>query len=250
MGICKIVKYFDSGLVLTIIFNRTIHTFITKSNQTSSVGGNSFSKIVNSLRQAAIQGQQDNQKSSFTFQQSRLVTANNNSVSDGGSKLDSKQTNLNDKSSALQQHLNNLLHQQLLSAGAIQSADRIEHLNQEVTSSSFNQKNLPVLGQNPKLHWPSTKSVVKTKKKTRQTNLMPALLIITLLVGMGTLGYISYYLYSQNQSLQKQAYAQSNNLKQDARLQKLIQTYEQEIANLQQKLNSLEQCHKSTTNSN
>jgi hypothetical protein len=61
---------------------------------------------------------------------------------------------------------------------------------------------------------------------------------------MGTLGYISYYLYSQNQSLQKQAYAQSNNLKQDARLQKLIQTYEQEIANLQQKLNSLEQCHK------
>lgn len=138
---------------------------MTKSNQTSSVGGNSFSKIVNSLRQVAIQGQQDNQKSSFTFQQSRLVTANNNSVSDGGSKLDSKQTNLNDKSSALQQHLNNLLHQQSLSAGAIQSADRIEHLNQEVTSSSFKRKNLPALGQNPKLHWPSTKSVVKTKKK-------------------------------------------------------------------------------------
>jgi len=138
---------------------------MTKSNQTSSVGGNSFSKIVNSLRQVAIQGQQDNQKPSFTFQQSRLVTANNSSVSDGGSKLDSKQTNLNDKSSALQQHLNNLLHQQSLSAGAIQSADRIEHLNQEVTSSSFKRKNLPALGQNPKLYWPSTKSVVKTKKK-------------------------------------------------------------------------------------
>ena len=58
--------------------------------------------------------------------------------------------------------------------------------------------------------------MVTTKKQTRQTNLMPALLIITLLVGMGTVGYISYYLYSQNQSLQKQAYAQSNNLKQDA----------------------------------
>ena len=140
MGICKIVKYSDSGLVLTIIFNRTIHTFITKSNQTRSVSGNSFSKTVNFLRQVAIRGQQDNQKPSFTFQQSRLVTANNNSVSDGGSKLDSKQTNLNDKSSVLQQHLNNLLHQQSLSAGAIQSADRIEHLNQEVTSSSFNQK--------------------------------------------------------------------------------------------------------------
>jgi hypothetical protein len=91
VGICKIVKYSDSGLVLIIIFNRTIHTFMTKSNQTSSVGGNSFSKIVNSLRQVAIQGQQDNQKPSFTFQQSRLVTANNSSVSDGGSKLDSKQ---------------------------------------------------------------------------------------------------------------------------------------------------------------
>ena len=79
---------------------------------------------------------------------------------------------------------------------------------------------------------------------------MLALLIITLLVGIGTLGYVSYYLYSQNQSLQKPAYAQSNNLKQDARLPKLIQTYEQEIANLQQKLNSPEQYHKSTTNSN
>ena len=45
---------------------------------------------------------------------------------------------------------------------------------------------------------------------------MLALLIITLLVGIGTLGYVSYYLYSQNQSLQKQAYVQSNTLKQDA----------------------------------
>ena len=33
---------------------------------------------------------------------------------------------------------------------------------------------------------------------------------------IGTVGYISYYLYSQNQSLQKQAYVQSNTLKQDA----------------------------------
>ena len=114
---------------------------MTRSNQTSSVGGTVLaSETVNFLRQVAIQGQQNNQKPSFTFQQSRLVTANNNSVSDGGSKLDSKQTNLNDKSSVLQQHLNNLLHQQSLLTGAIQSADRIEHLNQEVTSSSFNQK--------------------------------------------------------------------------------------------------------------
>jgi pterin-4a-carbinolamine dehydratase len=222
---------------------------MAESNQTTSVGGNNFSQTVNFLRQVATQDQQDNQNPNFTFQQSRLVTTNDNSVSDGVSKLDSKQTNLNDKSSALQQHLNDLLHQQSLSLGAIQSVEQIKHLNQEVTSSSFNQKNLPVLGQNPKLHWQSTKPMVKTKKKTRQTNLIPTLLIITLLVGIGTLGYISYYLYSQNQSLQKQAYTQSNNLKQDARLQKLIQTYEQEIANLQQKLNSLEQCHKSTTNS-
>jgi hypothetical protein len=217
--ICKIVKYSDSGLVLTTSFNRGMLNFMAESNQTSSVGGKNFSKTVNFLRQVAIQGQQDNQKPSFAFQQSRLVTANNNSVSDRGSKLDSKQTNLNDKSSALQQHLNNLLHQQSLSAGTIQSADRIEHLNQEVTSSSFNQKNLPVLGQNPKLHWQSTKSVVKTKKQTRQTNLIPTLLIITLLVGIGTLGYISYYFYSQNQSLQKQVYSQSNHQNQDARLQ-------------------------------
>jgi len=71
--------------------------------------------------------------------------------------------------------------------------------------------------------------------ENQETNLMPALLIITLLVGMGTVGYISYYLYSQNQSLQKQAYTQSNTLKQGVRLPKLIQTYEQEIASLQQK---------------
>ena len=149
VGICKIVKYSDSGLVLTTSFNRGMLNPMAESNQTRNVGGNSFSQTVNFLRQVVIQGQQDNQKPSFTFQQSRLVTANNNSVSDGGSKLDSKQTNLNDKSSVLQQHLNNLLHQQSLLTGAIQSADRIEHLNQEVTPSSFNQKKLTCIRSKP-----------------------------------------------------------------------------------------------------
>jgi len=57
--------------------------------------------------------------------------------------------------------------------------------------------------------------VVTTKKQTRQTNLMPAFNYF-ISWNIGTVGYISYYLYSQNQSLQKQAYVQSNTLKQDA----------------------------------
>jgi len=43
--------------------------------------------------------------------------------------------------------------------------------------------------------------------------------------------------------LQKQVYAQPSNLNQDVRLRKLVETYEQEIANLRQKLNNLEQCN-------
>ena len=57
-----------------------------------------------------------------------------------------------------------------------------------MTSSSFNQKNLPVLGQNPKLHWQSTKSVVTAKKQTRQTNLMPAFNYF-ISWNIGTVGY-------------------------------------------------------------
>jgi cytochrome c-type biogenesis protein CcmH/NrfG len=70
--------------------------------------------------------------------------------------------------------------------------------------------------QNSKLSLQLNKPAINTKTKTRQINLVPTLLITALLLVVGTLGYISYYLYSQNQSLQKPAYAQSNNLKQDA----------------------------------
>jgi len=227
---------------------------MTDPDKISSVGANNFGNTTNFLNQVVTQSQQVNQKSNFAFQQPQLATATSSSVSEARSKLDFTQTNnLNEKSFALQQHLNDLLHKQSLSSGSIQSAHQIlptnRRLGQEATSSDPNQQHSQTLDKNPKLHWPSTRSAVKTKKKTRQTNLIPTLLIVTLLVTVATLGYISYYLYNQNQSLQKQVYAQSDNPKPDVRLQKLIQAYEQEIANLQQKLNSLEQCNNQTTNS-
>ena len=88
--------------------------------------------------------------------------------------------------------------------------------------------------------------MVTTKKQTRQTNLMPAFNYF-ISWNIGTVGYIIYYLYNQNQSLQKQVYAQPSNLNQDVRLRKLVETYEQEIANLRQKLNNLEQCNNHQT---
>lgn len=227
---------------------------MTDPNKTSGVGVNNVGNTSsNSLGQNVTQGNLNNQKPNLVFTHPQLEPSTNNLVFSTRPELNSKQANMAKKSFQLQQHLNDLLHQHESSSNSMQSSNQNlpddKLLNRTITTNNLNSQNLQSFDQNSKVNLPPAKPMVKTRKKTKQTNLIPVLLITTLLVTVATLGYISYYLYNQNQSLQKQVYAQSNNLKQDARLQKLIQTYEQEIANLQQKLNSLEQCHKSTTDS-
>jgi len=89
---------------------------------------------------------------------------------------------------------------------------------------------------------------VKTKKQTRQTNLIPA---FNYFISWNRYFRLYKLLPVQSKSVfTKTSLCSVKHPKTGCRLPKLIQTYEQEIANLQQKLNSPEQYHKSTTNSN
>ena len=233
-------------------FGPSYHFFMTEANKTDGVGLKNLDSTTNSLGQVTTQGNLDDNKSNLVFGQNQLDTSNNNQVASIQPEFKADQAHFTTKSFQLHQYLSNLLHQHPLSQNSVQFSGQnlanSKYLNIETTvNNRGNQPNMQTFHQNSKLSLQLNKPAINTKTKTRQINLVPTLLITALLLVVGTLGYIIYYLYNQNQSLQKQVYAQPSNLNQDVRLRKLVETYEQEIANLRQKLNNLEQCNNHQT---